>query len=512
MAFSAHGPDCPCCKGPAAWSALLPSVAPLAPTTSVNSFVVTATNQPEVVKSSSFRDWFRVPNWVLPTRALPVISDDDDSPIPLDAILAGRTKSPIRVDDLRAFLRNDKQVTVASAGALEFLLTYNSYRAAFFALPPEKQAPHPYAALQGLSLTRQAAEIRTTFQTPKSRRSRLSKPLPPPPTAVTSAAHPVQAGPQLDPEYQPLRQELQNIIDLYLQPHSLSPISPLISHNTLNQALSSAKLTTHPSALDPVASRIHSHLAIDVLPRFLDNAVVNLSVGTSRGRMLIACVSFVAAVVLEVFLILYRTSRAARLLAMPLWILAIGYAIGSRTGLCFWLAWRGTREHKSYESVEPTLSSPRNEQAFGASATNLTLEPRRPGALLSKFNFFARIRKTGSSPQLGRSDTMAEKGQLPSVINLSAAMGENRSSEESQKHAFDKHSSSPVDSRHSFAPLVKPRNGIIKKFMRLTGTAVDTIAVEDSRVRKLQTLLGVRVAIWLVLSTSVIIGIIMAIP
>lgn len=512
MALSAHGPDCSCCKGPVAWSALLPSVAPLAPTTSVGSLVVTATNQPEVVKSNSFRNWFRIPNWALPTRALPVIPDEDDSPIPLDAILAGRTRAPVGVSDFRAFLRNDKQIAAVSARALEFLLTYNSYRAAFFALPPEKQAPHPYAAFQSLSLARQAAEIRTTFQTPKYGRSRLSKELPPPPTAIISVASPTQANLQLDPEYQPLRQELQNIIDLYLQPHSLSPISPLISHDTLDQALSSAKLTTHPSALDPVASRIHSHLTIDVLPRFLDNAVVNLSNNTSRGRMLIACISFVAAVVLEVFLILYRTSRAARLLAMPLWILAIGYAIGSRTGLCFWLAWRGTREHKPYELVEPTFSGSRNQRAFGASTTNLTSEPRRPGALLPHFNFFTRMRRTGSSGQLSRSDTAAEKGQLPSIINLGAAMDESRLSEESQKHAFDKHPSGLVDSRHSFAPLIKPENGIMKKLMRLTGTAVDTIAVEDSRVRKLQTLLGVRVAIWLILSTSVVIGIIMAIP
>ncbi|CUA68827.1 hypothetical protein RSOLAG22IIIB_03692 [Rhizoctonia solani] len=511
MALIAHGPDCLCCKGPAAWSALLPSLTSQA--TSANSLVVTATNQPEVVKSSSFRDRFRIPNWALPTRALPVTLDDDDSPISLDAILAGRTKSPIRIDDLRAFLRNDEHVTVVSTRALEFLLAYNGYRAAFFALPPEKQAPHPYAALQSLSLAKRAAEIQTQFQKTKSGRSRLSKELPPPPTAVASVSRVTQVNPHLDPEHQPLRPELQNIIDLYLQPHSLSPVTPLVSYNTLEQALSSAKLTTHPSALDPIASRIHSHLATDVLPRFLDSAVINLSTSTSRGRMLIACVSFAAAIVLEVFLILYRTNRAARLLAMPLWILAIGYAIGSQTGLCFWLAWRGTREHKAYESVEPMPFSPRKEQAFGTSVTNTSSELQRPGSLLSRFAVFTRTRRTGSSGELARSDVVAEKGQLPSIINLGAAIGGNRLSEESQRYTPDIYpSSSPINSKHSFTPMVKSEGGIIKKLMRLTGTAVDTIAVEDSGVRKLQAMVGVRVAIWLVLSTSVLIGIIMAIP
>ncbi|CAE6442746.1 unnamed protein product [Rhizoctonia solani] len=517
MTFSAHSPDCSCCKGPAAWSALLPSLTSLAPTTSVNSLVVTATNQPEIVESNSFRDRLRIPNWALPTRALPV-PDDDDSPISLDAILAGRTKSPIRVEDLRAFLRSDEHDTVVSFRALEFLLAYNRfaslslarYRAAFFALPSEKQAPHPYAALQGLSLARQAAEIQTKLPTAKSGRSRLSKELPPPPTA-TIIASPIPAYSHLDSEYQSLRPDLQNIIDLYLQPHSLSPVTPLVSHDALNQALSLAKLTTHPSALDPIASRIHSHLATDVLPRFLDSAVVNLSTSTSRGRMLIACVSFAAAIVLEVFLILYHTGRPARLLVLPLWVLAIGYAIGSRTGLCFWLAWRGTREHKSYESDE--LSNPHKGQIFGASATDMTSKPQRPGAMLARFSFFTRTRPTGSSGELGRSDVAAEKGQLPSIINLGAAVGGNRLSEESQKHPSDTHPlSSPIESRHSFAPKVESKSGIIKKLMRLTGTAVDTIVVEDSRVRKLQTLVGVRVAIWLFISASALIGIIMAIP
>ncbi|CAE6473553.1 unnamed protein product [Rhizoctonia solani] len=512
MAFSAHGPDCSCCKGPAAWSALLPSLTPLTTTTSANSLVVTATNQPQVVKSNSFRDWIRIPNWALPTRASPVISDDDDSPIPLDAILAGRTKSPIRVDDLRAFLRSDEHVTVTSVRALEFLLAYNSYRSAFFALPLEKQAPHPYAALQGVSLAKQAAEIQSKFHVSKSGRSRLSKELPPPPPTLTSETSAIQP-PHLDPEYQPLRQELQNIIDLYLQPHSLSSVIPLLSYNALDQALSSARLTTHPAALDPIASRIHSHLATDILPRFLDNAVANLSANTSRGRMLIACVSFAAAVVLEVFLIMYRTNRAARLLALPLWILAIGYAIGSRTGLCFWLAWRGTREHKSYESLEPTLSAPSNVQSFGASATNATSELQRPGPLLSRLNFIMRPRRAGSSGELGRSDVTAEKGQLPPIINLGAATGESRLSQESEAYASDKHSiSNLIEPRHSFIPVVKQEGGIVKKLMRLTGTAVDTTVVEDPRVRKLQALVGARVAIWLVLSTSIVIGIIMAIP
>ncbi|CAE6443748.1 unnamed protein product [Rhizoctonia solani] len=512
MPFNGHGPGCACCKGPAAWSALLPSLNPLAPATSVDSLVVTATNQPQVVKTSFVRDWFRIPNWALPTRALPEVSDDDDSLIALDAILAGRTKSPIRVDDLKAFLRNDERTNVISSRGLEFLLTYNRYRAAFFALPQEKQAPHPDTALQGLSLANRAIEIQSQFRTPRPTRSRLSKALPPPPTAIAPHTSLIQAYPQLDVECQPLRPELQNIIDLYMQPHSLSSITPLISQYTLSQALSSAKLTTHPSALDPVASRIHSHLTVDVLPRFLDDAVVNLSASTSRGRMLIACISLAAAIVLEVFLILYRTGRAARLLALPLWILAIGYAIGSHTGLCFWLAWRGTREHKSHELVEPMLSASPNNRAFGTSSTALVSEPQRPAPLLFRFDFLKRARKTNSSDNLSRSDNIAEKGQLPSDINLGVSVDKGRWPEESQRDTFNNYVLSSTESRNSSAPLVDRKHGFVKRLMRLTGTAVDTTAVEDSGVRKLQARVGVRVAIWLFLGTSVVTGVIMAIP
>ncbi|KAF8754989.1 hypothetical protein RHS01_05719 [Rhizoctonia solani] len=433
MPFNGHGPGCACCKGPAAWSALLPSLNPLAPATSVDSLVVTATNQPQVVKTSFVRDWFRIPNWALPTRALPEVSDDDDSLIALDAILAGRTKSPIRVDDLKAFLRNDERTNVISSRGLEFLLTYNRYRAAFFALPQEKQAPHPDTALQGLSLANRAIEIQSQFRTPRPTRS------------------------------------------LYVKP---SFIIGEINHP--------------PSALDPVASRIHSHLTVDVLPRFLDDA---------RQQ-----------IVLEVFLILYRTGRAARLLALPLWILAIGYAIGSHTGLCFWLAWRGTREHKSHELVEPMLSASPNNRAFGTSSTALVSEPQRPAPLLFRFDFLKRARKTNSSDNLSRSDNIAEKGQLPSDINLGVSVDKGRWREESQRDTFNNYVLSSTESRNSSAPLVDRKHGFVKRLMRLTGTAVDTTAVEDSGVRKLQARVGVRVAIWLFLGTSVVTGVIMAIP
>lgn len=490
MGFGKHSSDCACCKGPAAWSVLLPSLTPLAPAASRDTLVVSATNQPEVVKSSKW-DWLRLPNWALPTRAVPLTLDDDDSPVPLDVILAGRTKSPIRVEDLRAFVRNDNHVQKDSSRALEFLLTYNSYRAAFFALSPEKQAPHPYAALQGPSLADKAAEIQSRFP-PGSVSDGPARP-----TAAAHPTNPTQAYPHLNPDFQPLRQELQNIIDLYLQPHSLSPVTSLVSTNILRQALSDAKLTTHPSALDPVASNVHSHLTTDVLPRFLDHAVSNLSATTSRGRMLIACIAFAAALVLEVFLIMYRTGRPARLFAVPLWVLAIGYAIGSQTGLCFWLAWRGTREHKPYEVGTP-LNSPK-EPSFKAPVA--AKEPQRPLALLSRFKLLAR-RPPQAPP---RPRTLAEKGELPPLpveADLEAAFEKGHSRRNTS-----------VGSRESFAPLIESKeDGLFKKIMRFTGTAVDTVAVEDSRVRKLQAMVGARVAVWLILGTSLVIGVVMAIP
>jgi hypothetical protein len=98
---------------------------PLAPTSSIDSNALSAHSQPEIATSSSKRDWLRVPNWALPTRATPLSLADDETFITLDTILAGRTKSPIRVDDLRAFLRDEEQTNAVGCRSLEFLLTYN---------------------------------------------------------------------------------------------------------------------------------------------------------------------------------------------------------------------------------------------------------------------------------------------------------------------------------------------------------------------------------------------------
>lgn len=46
---------------------------------------------------------------------------------------------------------------------------------------------------------------------------------------------------------------------------------------------------------------------------------------------------------------------------MPLWVLGWGYAIGSRTGLCFWLAWKGTRESMWYEHEERKYLQDQND-------------------------------------------------------------------------------------------------------------------------------------------------------
>lgn len=350
----------------------------------------------------------------------------------------------------------------------------NSYRAAFFSLPVEKQAPHPFAVLERLALASKAAELQLKLATKPQPPLPTSPPEPAPPQPAVTTQHTVSithTDPQLDPDYQPLRQQMQNIIDLYLQPHSLSPITSLVSSSKLSQALSEAKLTTHPSALDRVASNVHSYLNTSVLPRFLDHAVSNLSATTSRGRMLIACVAFVAAIVLEVFMIMYRTNRAARLLALPLWILAIGYAIGSRTGLCFWLAWRGTREHKTYEGTFYSSSSSGSGASFRASV--VSTQPQRPRPLLSRLNPFTRKSPIDDGEFPSRPGSVAEKGELPGDIKLGTA-------DNDQKPIREHTPTSSMDG--GFEPFTE-KTGLLKQIMRLTGTAVDTVHVEDSRVR-----------------------------
>jgi hypothetical protein len=347
------------------------------------------------------------------------------------------------------------------------------FRAAFFALPPEKQAPRPFTVQQALSLANKAAEIQSTFA------SIPSPGEPARPQAAKATEHGTivsQTYPHLDPDSQPMRQEFQNIIDLYLQPHSLSPITSLVSTDTLRQALSQAKITTHPSALDPVASNVHSYLTTNILPRFLNHAVSNLSATTSRGRMIVACVAFAAALVLEVFLILYHTNRAARLLALPLWVLAIGYAIGSRTGLCFWLAMRGTREHRAYEAPTSLAFTP-NQASFRISLAPADFEPQRPGTLLSRFSIFTW--KNGHKIGTDRSD-LAEKGTLPSDVSLGAATDDERAQRKPRKNLSEDFS---ITGSRTSKPSPQSLTGLAKRIVRLTGTAVDTVPVEDSRVR-----------------------------
>ncbi|KAG9103808.1 hypothetical protein FRC06_007785, partial [Ceratobasidium sp. 370] len=206
MAFVNHGPNCSCCRGPAAWSALYP----LAPTSSIDSNTLSAHNQPEIAQSKPKFDWLRVPNWALPTRATPLADADDEPLISLNTILAGRTKSPIRVEDLREFLRNEEPPNAVALRSLEFLLTYNSFRAAFFDLPPEKQSPRPSTMQQSLLLANKAAEIQSTFaQLPPS--TQLARPQAA--KAVEHGANAAQAYSHLDPNSQAMRHELQNIID-----------------------------------------------------------------------------------------------------------------------------------------------------------------------------------------------------------------------------------------------------------------------------------------------------------
>ncbi|QRW06501.1 hypothetical protein RhiLY_05500 [Ceratobasidium sp. AG-Ba] len=490
MAFAKHASDCSCCRGPAAWSVLYP----LAPTSSIDSNALSAHSQPEIARSKSKADWFRIPNWALPTRATPLAGPDDEPLITLDTILAGRTKSPIRVGDLRAFLRNEEGPNVAAVRSLEFLLAYNSFRAAFFALPPEKQAPRPSTMQQSLSLANKAAEIQSTFaqlpSTPQLARPQAAK------------ANVIHSYPHLDPETQPMRRELQNIIDLYLQPHSLSPVTSLVSPNVLHKALSEAKLTTHPSALDPVASNIHSYMSTEVLPQFLDHAVSNLSATTSRGRLIVACIAAAAAIVLEFFLIMYKTSRVARLLAMPLWILAIGYAIGSRTGLCFWLAMRGTREHRSYEPISsPALTDDSIESKVDLVHVHPE-PPQRPRTLFSRISQFTS--KDKSLGEIDQPDSMAEKGRLPAELSLGGATDDKRLSRKLRKNQSGEYSVSrgsvqTRSSRHKRVASIE----IVKNIVRLTGTAVNTIPVEDTRIRKLQALVGLRVAIFVLYGISI---------
>ncbi|KAG8893873.1 hypothetical protein FRC00_009895, partial [Tulasnella sp. 408] len=284
----------------------------------------------------------------------------------------------------------------------------------------------------------------------------------------------------LDPTVQPLRSELQVIVDSYLSGFASTLLMTIVPSDVISLALSETELTTHPSTLLPVANTLMTHFNNKVLPYFFRDAVVNLSRTTSQGRLLMAILIFVIAMGLSAMFI----------------VLNIGYAIGSQTGLCFWLAWRGTREAKQYEEDEKALAAERQlrRQSTASGSAESTLYD-----LLSAEN------KSHSCHSIYtiNAASLVEKGYLGSTA--STRVSSKRSALRRLINTVSGNTSSQQE---------KPYAERSRKewLIRMTGTATSTIRVEDSYVRRAQTKIAIQVTLLLAVCTAGVMSVVVAIP
>lgn len=301
----------------------------------------------------------------------------------------------------------------------------------------------------------------------------------------------------LDPTVQPLRSELQVIVDSYLSGFASTLLMTIVPSDVISLALSETELTTHPSTLLPVANTLMTHFNNKVLPYFFRDAVVNLSRTTSQGRLLMAILIFVIAMGLSAMFIVLKSifPRWSRLALTPLYLASIGYAIGSQTGLCFWLAWRGTREAKQYEEDEKALAAERqlrrHSTASGSAESTLydiLSSENKSHSCHSIYTINAASLQKGYLGSTTSTRVSSKRSALRRLINTVSG---NTSSQQEKPYAE------------------RPRK---EWLIRMTGTATSTIPVDDSYVRRAQTKIAVQVTLLLVVCTAGVMSVVVAIP
>lgn len=452
-----------------------------------------------------------------------------ENKLDLEAILDGRTRSPVSLDDLKAFLRVERAGRLGELAALDFLVAFNRYKASFFALHPSQQAPDPYTVIEQLSTVgidarppvppKDPGYSPVVFTSPQGRSSSFpALPgrvlLPAGPTGSPTNSKPVEghgrqrSGPSgsdplpllvLDPTVQPLRSELQVIVDSYLSGFSSTLLMSIVPSDLISLALSETELTTHPSTLLPVANTLTTHFNSKVLPHFFRDAVINLSRTTSQGRLLMAILIFVIAMGLSAMFIVLKSvfPRWSRLALTPLYLASIGYAIGSQTGLCFWLAWRGTREAKQYEEDEKALAAERQLRRHSTVASG--------SAESTLYDILSQENKSNSCHSIYtiNATSLVEKGYLGRTASTRA------SSKRSGLRRLIQTISGNTSSQHEQPYEERSRK---EWLIRMTGTATSTIPVEDSYVRRAQTKIAVQVTLLLAVCTAGVMSVVVAIP
>ncbi|EIW68675.1 hypothetical protein TREMEDRAFT_63139 [Tremella mesenterica DSM 1558] len=196
------------------------------------------------------------------------------------------------------------------------------------------------------------------------------------PTVITTALHNVTDGHQESKEKDnlvtslagedvsvenlkkdlPLHSELQSLLQ------QLIPLQHLITEEILDNLHLYSAHTTHPTLFDPLLPSLITHFSSDNLPRFLQASIKNLHRHTALGRLLVGISTSVVSFLATIFLLLdpspftlweSEISRPWRLLLIPVLLGGIGYGLGARAGMCFWLALFGvTEDPYDYQELE----------------------------------------------------------------------------------------------------------------------------------------------------------------
>ncbi|KAG8926849.1 hypothetical protein FRC02_008623 [Tulasnella sp. 418] len=489
-----------------------------------------------------------LPAWICPTRRSPQVNTPD-ADITLDAIIQGHTKSPITYQDLRRFLKHSSDGT--NLAALDFLMAFKKFQENFLHLFPSDRPPHPYTVIEYLSLSQASSSqppsaVSTgspAFQPPspispipsagllgyrsrnravttasiKPPQSEVPSHLPARPRAATlQGTSQTTINPKrgayvnsmiMDPSSQPLRPELEHLVRRYLTDSMSHNLSKVIPPQMMAQALSETKLTTHPSTLAPVATFLHNYLADQVVPTFLNQAVINLSRTTSVGRLLMSLAILGIALALTIVFILFETRipRPARLALLPFYLISIGYAIGSRTSLCFWLTWRGVRETKQYEDEEKALVAEREFRSNWAPR-----EDRFTPLEDFQTRKQKKTRRPSDTDSFSTSNT-SENYRL-SVYTINESYSEKALLPSPRSPIFTRNRYHTSATKAFYFNRIHYRRWTWDKLIRLTGTAVNTVRVEDERIRHRQRVVALKVSIWLIIGTVSIMTVVMVIP
>ncbi|ODN75307.1 hypothetical protein L202_06489 [Cryptococcus amylolentus CBS 6039] len=226
--------------------------------------------------------------------------------------------------------------------------------------PPPFEATGLGSFRNGLSQRRPTENMLSRPLSPIPSPSLSQKPLSPCPSIVSMA---LPAG--LDPGVQPLRQRLASLTELYLLPYSSRSVVPLIPPRLLATFVSESSLTTHPETIGPTVTVLYEMFSVNprLLPAFLNASAQNLHRNTAMGRLLVGFACCVVVIAIGICLILDPSpfnphgpvDRVWRLTIIPLLLGGVGYGMGARASLCFWLAFFGVTE-ETYSPSHPPLS------------------------------------------------------------------------------------------------------------------------------------------------------------